>query len=295
MTDEATKTTEAAAAPKGLPPGVTSADLNDGESAAGAPKPAEIVNTPPAKEPTAEEKAAADAAKAAEAVAAEAAEKERLAAVEAAKQAELDAEDYVTYDNPTAEAIVTTLKEAGVTTKEADTFFRTAIEANDMSKIDMAGLTAKVGKEKAILIAAAIKDYYTTEFAAVQETVKAVYTEVGGEANWLKVQAWAQKLAAADPEFAKKVQSYNKMLDLDKTSAVMATKALVADYNADKNNKSLTVTIVHGDKSASGGLGEAPLSRDEYLAKVKAAHDKGDVAEVNRLRAARTASRQAVR
>lgn len=281
---------------KGLPPGITTAVTGDDKRGDGAPNAPVINNAPPAKEQTPEEKALA--VKAAEEAAAKTAkdeaDKKVLDDAEAAKKAEeaLAAEsEYMDYGDANANAVVDILREAKIPVQEAHELFKEAVETGDFSKIDAAKLTEKLGKAKADLVLLGVKTYYESATQATKKTVDAVHTEVGGKANYDKVQNWARALSDKDPAFAAKMEGLNAMFDLNTTAAVMAAKELVALYNKDGNNSSLTTKQVNADKAfTTDDSGSEYLSRNDYLAKMKEANAKNDQHEINRLRAQRAAS-----
>lgn len=283
--------------PKGLPEGVAASDLSQGQGTGGAPKAPEISNSAPAKEQTEEEKkAVADAEKAkiadAEAAAQLKTEDEDKKTEEEKKDDVVDTE-YVSYNDEAADSVVSVLKESGVTAKEADAFFREAATTGDFTKIDSKSLIEKVGKEKANLIILGVKDYYTRLNAGLKESVDAVYEEVGGESNWTKVLNWAKEKAKADTAFAKRKESLNAMFDLNPVAARAAAKELKGLYESDAGNSSLVKTQVHGDSAATDANAKfEPITRSDYLEKVKAAEDKRDYAEVSRLRAQRLFSKK---
>lgn len=198
--------------------------------------------------------------------------------------------EYVSYDDPAADGIVAILKEANVDVKVSDEIFREAAETGDLTKINKEKLVELVGEAKANMVMLAAQDYYTRTMGVVQESVTAVHEAVGGEAAWQALQKWAAAKQEKDPAFKKQCEDYNRMFDLNKTSAVMAAKALREAYNADPKNKSLTTNITQGNKSGSVQVDE-PLSRADYVTQLKAAYDKNDMAEVNRLNALRAATR----
>jgi len=162
-----------------------------------------------------------------------------------------------------------------------------------MSKIKVTELVEAVGKEKANLILLGVKDYYNRMTNGVADTVTAVHAEVGGEQNWAKIRDWARAKAAADPAFAKDLAGYNQMFDLNQTAAVMAIQKLRTAYEADGKNSSLVRKQVQGDSAVSTAQsGFEPITRGDYLAKIKEAHARGDEDEIARLRAQRAATRQ---
>lgn len=265
--------------------GASKENLSEGQSGtSGAPGLPEINNKPPVKELTAEEKAAKEAADKVES-------EKKTAEEEAAKKKEAEANEFPVYDDTAADAVTAMLKESGVTLKEADSFFAKAVETMDLNDVDVEGLTKKVGKEKADLIMIGVKDYYTRNMAETMGTVKAIHDSVGGKENYDKVAEWARNKANTDKAFAGELEQFNKMLDLNRKSAVAAITELKALYEKDPNNKTLQVKIVQGDSSATN-LGGETLTRKEYLAKVKAAEEEGNYAEANRLRAIRLNSKK---
>ena len=294
--------------PKGTPAGVRNEDLNTGEikSGDGIPKAPEISNKAP--EPSDEEKA-----KIAEAEAAEAAKKAETDAEKKDDQeetqenknesdndegADQDNEDevlkeYIDYGDETANSVVAVLQDAEIDPAEAHEWFKDAVESGDMSKIPLDKLQEKLGKEKANLVMLGVKDYYTRTTGAARESAQAVHEVCGGEENWVKVRDWAKARAENDPDFAAQVESYNKMFDLSKVAAQSAAKELVAAYEDDSNNSSLNKKMVQGDSPASVGIGDATLTRDDYLKQIKVAEENRDYREANRLRAVRLASKKA--
>lgn len=278
--------------PTGLPPGVAPENLDDGQGLKGAPKAPEVTNTPP---PIVPDKAAEEAA-AKKKAEDEAAQKLKDEADKKPKEEETPAPkalEYPVYNDEAADAAVTLLKDAGVTPAEADAFFKEAVETGDINKIDIAGLTAKVGKEKANLILLGAKDFYNRNLASVQESVKAVHDIMGGEDNWNTVVTWARKQAQGSKEFDGQMQEFNKMFNLSKSAATLAARELRTLYEKGSGNKSLGNSIVHGDHTGAGGqLGSEPLSRLEYIEKRKEAERTGNHDEAARLDAQRMATVQ---
>ena len=278
----------------GAPEGVTNGDLSEGETGNG-PKAPVINNTAPKKEPTPEEKKAADEAAAKEAADKKAADEKAEADKKAAEEAEKAAEEaskkeYPVYNDETADAVVGILKEAGVTPEEADTFFRAAVESGKLEDIDVTKLTEKVGKEKANLIMVGVKDFYNRNTQAVKTVVDEVYKVTGGEEQFATLRNWALEKEKSDPAFKAELDEYRNMLNSTPVAARLAINELVKAYNADPKTKSLTVNITSGDKVGSGGLELGYISRADYVAARKVAEDKRDFAEVDRLKARRSQS-----
>ena len=280
----------------GAPDGVTNKDLNEGESHEG-PKAPVISNTPPPKEPTAEEKAAADKLAAEEAanklIADEAAktEAEKLAAEEAEKNKEA-LKEYPVYEDSTANSVVNLLKKAGVTPQESDDFFRKAVESGKLEDIDVTKLAEKVGKEEADLIMIGVKQYYSNNVKAVQDVVSEVHKVTGGEEQMNVIRDWALEKEKTDVKFGSELNEYRKMFDGTPTQARLAAQELLKAYNADPKTKSLTVNITHGDKPGSGELALDYITRGDYVKQLEIAEGKRDKAEVARLNARRKVSMQ---
>lgn len=280
----------------GVPEGVTQEHLNAGEvqGGEGLPTPPPVINTPPAKNTDDEEffdPAAAEAEakkKAEEEEAAKAADEGEGEEGETTDEAPAD---YELTGDVAADGIIEMFREAEIPVEVSDAIFREAAETGDLSKIDRAKLVEIFGEHKANMVVIAATDYYTRTVGNVQATVTAVHETVGGEKNWNTLIAWANKRAEQDPAFKTQLNEYAGMFEQNKTAATLAAKALREAYDADPKNKSLTTKMVTGNKSG-GDLGSEPLSRNEYLERVKAAHDKGDYQEVARLDAQRLATRK---
>lgn len=272
---------------KGLPPGVSAKDVPKDQvtsmSDAGVPKaPAEPSSKAPVKEPTAEEKA-----KLAEAETAEAARVK--AETDKPKDAPIE-DEFESYGHPGADAAIKTMKEAGVTAKQADEWFEKAARTGNAEDMNIAEMEKVLGKDKAALVGTAVKAYYADVRAESTANAKAAADAVGGQDNFNLVKDWALKKEKADPAFNKKLNEFRRMIELGTGPASMAGKALQGLYEADPNNKSLSIKMVEGD-SATSVDSAGSITRADYLAQVKVAEAKGDHVEVARLRALRTASR----
>jgi len=289
MTTAATATEEALANT-----GAAAKDLNEGQTTAGAPKaPPSGENNKPA--PTAEEIAAAKAKEAEALAAAEANEDDETHGTgnEPEKKDEQAAQDwqdqYMQFDDPSANAVVELLKEGNVSVVEANAFFADAIKYGDVTKIDWVGIEKKLGPTKTLLAKNGVQQYWDGALAEQRAIVTDTYEQLGGEANWVTLKNWAQAAEKADTtgKFKAKVDSYRKMIDLGGESRRIAVEQLKAAYDADPNTKGFgTAKITTGDAPAAA-VGE-PLSRKDYVA---ALHD----AERNKLPAHQIAALHARR
>lgn len=244
--------------------------------------PVEPSNQPPAQVPPKEEPPAQEADKPKEEPPKEEAKEE---------QAKPEDGEWLTTGDEVADTAIDLMKDAGVSVKDAEGIFGKAMQSGKIEDIDIATLEAKVGKAKANLVLAGIRDWHTRVGAKNLATVAEVHTVVGGEAAWATLRDWAGKQEAANPDFAKDLAEYRGMLDAGGKAAKFAAQELVNLYNADPNTKGLNNSIVKGDgKPAPVG---GPLGRAEYYALVSAAEAKGDRQAVASLNARRRAGKAA--
>jgi len=278
---------------KGLPPGVTATDLDEGQTTQGAPKAPEIAQAPAKVE---EKTPETDDKNKTEETPDPAAKTEEEQPPKEGEEAPVDEKvEYVEYGDEAADAAVSMFKEAGVPAEEAAKFFQPVLDTGDISKIDLKGLTEKLGKEKATAVMALAKEYYNRQMSEAQVTVNAVLEVAGGKENFDKIAAWARAEADKNPEFAKELVAFNQMINGSTYGAKLAAMDLKKRYEAAPNNKALGNTYVHGDKSPSIGVDLQPLSRDEYLKQVKEAQEKGDHRRVAQLRTQRLHTRKTER
>lgn len=299
MTTEATATDKALAAH-----GATADNLDPGSkgtSGVPQPPPAPSNEPPPEKkekpegldeehgstgktEPTAEEKAAAEAA----------AKKAADDKAAADKEAAGPLKEFVDFsDSPGAQAAVNLLKEAGVGPNAANEYFAKALKTGDLNDIDVAGLEAKLGKDKAALVLIGVKDHYGRLAAKAQATVTQTHEIFGGEANWNTVKTWAQTAEKADAALKAQIDDIRGLLDEGGHKAAAGARELLRLYNAAPDKKGLgTTKLVQGD--GTGNVIGKPLSRADYVTELKAAHARGaKPAEIAAIDARRKAGRKA--
>jgi hypothetical protein len=303
MTTEATATDKALAAQ-----GATTENLDAGAitSGDGIPKaPAAPSNEPPKPAPkkdkpegmdeehgtnkdepapTAEDKAAAEATAKAAA--------DKKAADE--KEAAGPLKDYVDFsDSPAAAAAVNLLKEAGIGPNEANGFFEKALKSGDLKDVDVKGLEAKLGKDKATLVMAGVEAHYTALAAKQAASVKAVHEVFNGEQNWKTVRDWAHAAEKADPQVKAQIDAIRGMIDEGGFRAEAGARELLRMYNAAPNKKGLgTNKLAVGD--STGTVIGTHLTRADYLTTLKAAHARGaSQAEIQAIDARRRAGKAA--
>lgn len=265
--------------------------LSDGQtSGAGAPKAPVIPNNPngsgdgvvPKEDEAAKAAAAAKAKEAEEAAADEDEGKEDEPVVQ-----------YEDWDDPSAQAAVDLLKEAGVSPMEARGIFEKAIESGDLRDINVKELEAKVGKTKALLIMNGVRDYHQRTTEQHTKTVNEVKQVFGGDQGWATVREWAQAREKVDPSFKKELDGIREDLDKGGRAAKAAAKDLLALYNGSPNTKGLgNGKQVKGEGKAQPAAG--PLSRADYVAELKKAHASGaSQSVISQLDARRRAGRAA--
>lgn len=195
--------------------------------------------------------------------------------------------NYPTYNEPNADAIVSSLKAAKIAPEAAAELFREAVQSSDIEKIDRAKLEKALGKDGAELTLLRMEKMFAQKKAYVTEVVTSLHEVMGGKEQLDTVLTWAKERAAADPAFAAEYQEYVQMFDASKVKAKLAAEALKALYQKDPNNSSLGVKMVNGDKAVNVIADNAELSRADYLAAVKRANAEGNMKEVERLDAIR--------
>lgn len=273
---------------RGLPPGVTPDNLSDGETRTGPLAPT-VDATGPVNQPEPDKTAEENDKEALEETHDEP-EPKPEDKPESDKEPEAQVEtEYPAYDDPAANAVVGLLKDAGVSPTDATAIFGKAVETGDLNQVDLAGLTEKVGKDKATLIVYGVKEYYNTKMAAVKETVDGVYKVFGGEDNFIKAREWAKAKAANDKAFQAQVTELNKLFDTSTVAAQLAAKELKTLYEGDPKNSSLSVKMQAGD-AASSAYANTTMSRSDYLEQLKVAEAKGDVNEIAKLHSIRKRS-----
>lgn len=196
--------------------------------------------------------------------------------------------EYMSYGHPGADAAVELLKEAGIKAVDAAKWFAKAAESRNLDDIDVGAIEAAVGKAKAQLVVGAVRDYLGGHNQTVDRTVAAVYEELGGEDNFVKARDFLQKKAEVNKDLRGKLDELNKMFDIGENSARMAARELLKMYEEDSTTSSLKVSITSGDSPVNKS---EYISRADFITKLKAAEDKGNFAEADRLRKLRLASK----
>lgn len=201
---------------------------------------------------------------------------------------ELDTAVWGDTGDEVANSVLQTLQNSGVSTDDAKALLWDAVEAGDPSKVDRDALVEKVGKAKATLIMAGVENVTSRNNKRVAEVSKIAHESAGGEDNWKKATAWAlDKMPESD------LNELRGMLDKGGRQATFAAKEIVARYNEDPKNTSLTAGKSQLKPDSTRGVKVEGISRREYGVRLDKLHRKGgSEAEFNALRAQRQAGKK---
>jgi hypothetical protein len=162
------------------------------------------------------------------------------------------------------------LQESGISKEEAKALMYDAVREGDLSKIDRAGLEAKVGKNAANIILTGTQSYVNEAQAKVQVTMKAVHDQAGGSENWDKVSGWAStNVSEAD------LAEYRPMIDKGGAAARFAVSEIMGKYNADAANTSINPSTPRAEPSAIVPPASTAITRAEYVAALAKANLRG--------------------
>lgn len=183
---------------------------------------------------------------------------------------------YSEYTDSNLSQAVNILAEKGIKVEDSNTIFGEAVASGDISKIDYAALTEKLGEEKAMTVRALVQNYSLTTMAEYKAQAAEMHTMVGGEERFNAMTEWAKAKAAVDPEFAKELPELRAMLDSgQKRSMKAAVTELFSMYQNDPNT-TIPAELLKGD-SASGASSVEPLSRRAYGDALRLAKRKGTI------------------
>lgn len=266
-----------AVAAAGASQGAGNEHLSDGQSdGAGAPKAPEVPNNGAGGDGVVPKDEATKAKPEDDPKAKEAEAADDEAGDEDEDDDKVELTEWSEFDDPSANAAIDLLKEAGVSPAEADGIFSKAIQSGDLRDIDVKALEAKVGKNKTLLIMNGVKDYHQRTTEQNDATVQMVHDIVGGEAAWNQVRDWAQAKERNDKAFKKELDGIREDLNKGGRAAKAAAKDLVKLYNGSPNTKGLgnaQQKLTKGDgKSAKAG---EPMTRAAYVEALKKAHSEG--------------------
>lgn len=182
--------------------------------------------------------------------------------------------EYNEYENVALQQAVDILKTAEIPVEESNAIFAEAINTGDLSKVDLATLQEKLGKDKADLVMILAKSYVDTTVGDVQKITEEAHKLVGGEENFKAMREWASKKEASDPEFAKVLADIRTMAD---SGSPVATKSAVQELARlwkEDPNTTIPAELMEGD-APGNSQGIKPMTRREYADAINAARIKG--------------------
>jgi hypothetical protein len=162
------------------------------------------------------------------------------------------------------------LQDSGISVEDAKALMYDAVVNGDVTKIDVAALTEKVGKHAAAIILNGTKNFITENKVRNEGIVKDVHDTVGGEANWNAASKWA---SANMPEST--LAEYRPMIDKGGAAARFAAGEILAAYNADAANTTLAPTTPRAEPTATSAPTSKATTRAEYFSALEKANRRG--------------------
>lgn len=228
------------------------------------------------KEPPVDDaaKVAAEAKAVADKAAADAADKAKVEKPDDDKPLNVDV--WGSTGSKQGDAVLALLQNSGVSTDEAKALMFDAIQAGDPTKIDVAALEAKVGKNKATIIIEGAKNFVKENREAAQAIVATMHAEVGGEANWKVIAEWAKEGVPAED-----LEVLREMIDGGGVKARLAAKEMKGLYEAADGNSTLAKTeVIPGGKPPVNNK-FVPLTSIQYANQLEKANKehRGNIPE----------------
>lgn len=186
-----------------------------------------------------------------------------------------------------ADSVFQLLHEGGATPDEAKSLLYDAVQSGKVEDIDKDALVEKVGKARANLIMAGVKNFINERATKTEAAVQAVHKAAGGKGAWEQVAKWVSK---AQPEG---LDEYRAMIDAGGRQADLAVQALVRLHNADPKTKSIGKAEIIGDGPSTKQ--QQGISQREYgdrLAKLHRANQATEDARSELLRLRRLGRQQ---
>lgn len=203
------------------------------------------------------------------------------------KEKPLDLTVWESTGSEVGDAVLTKLQNSGVTPEEAKELLYDAVVAKDLTKIDKAALTAKVGEASATIILDGVKSFLAGVEQAQAVTLKSVHDVVGSSENWDVVRTWAKETLTNEQRL-----EYAAMIDIGPRAAAMAAKAMYEDYIAAGNTEFTSTTAVTPNVNSKATAIE-PLTAAAYFQAVEKANKAGTYeADKGRLLQARLAGKK---
>ncbi len=162
------------------------------------------------------------------------------------------------------------LEDSGVSTDDAKALLFDAVQSGDVSKIDVAALTEKVGKHAANIILSGTKNFIAENTANTASVLSEVHTTAGSKENWDTASKWA---SANMPEST--LAEYRPMIDKGGASARFAVSEVLAAYNADGNNSTIAPSTPRAEGTSVSPPASTATTRAEYFAALEKANRRG--------------------
>ena len=128
------------------------------------------------------------------------------------------------------------MKDADMSSADISAVFGDAITTGDMSKVDVAALEAKLGKNQAASVLAGVTTWSVEAGNEALKIMGEVQSSVGGAENWATMVKWAK---ASDAATKAEVQEITKMLNGSPTQRRLGAAEFTRIYNADTKNATL--------------------------------------------------------
>jgi len=162
------------------------------------------------------------------------------------------------------------LEDSGISTEDAKALLFDAVQAGDVTKIDVDALTAKVGKNAANIILSGTKGFIAENAAKNEVVITDVHAAAGGKDNWDNAAAWA----SSNMEDAA-LAEYRPMIDKGGAAARFAVSEILAAYNADGNNSTIAPSTPRAEGDSVSPPASTATTRAEYFAALEKANRRG--------------------
>lgn len=162
------------------------------------------------------------------------------------------------------------LEDSGISTDDAKALLFDAVQAGDITKIDVDALTAKVGKNAANIILSGTKGFIAENSAKNEVIITGVHDAAGGKENWDNAATWASSNMEAAA-----LDEYRPMIDKGGAAARFAVSEILAAYNADGNNSTIAPATPRAEGTSVSPPASTATTRAEYVAALEKAHRRG--------------------
>lgn len=202
---------------------------------------------------------------------------------------ELDTAVWGDTGNEVGNSVLGMLQESGISTEDAKALMYDAVQAGDVTMIDKAALTEKVGANAANIILSGTETFIKENASKTAGIISEVHTAAGGEKNWDTVSTWAaSNVSEAD------LAEYRPMIDKGGASARFAVGEILSAYNADSSNTTIKPAAPRAEPTSVSPPATVGTTRREYVAALEKAHRFGQPSakELATIKAQRDAGRK---